>query len=198
MLPTLPPVAVTIRRAVVGDAAVIAALHMAGWSWAYRGLLPDAFLDGLGASVERRAARRREMLARDDDGRIWIAEVGGRPVGFAETGPCRDADVPPGAAELSTLYLEQAAAGRGIGRRLLAHAIADLRQRGYRVATLWVLAGNRRARRFYAAAGWAPDGTTRMEQWSGVELEGVRYRTDLAAPAGPTGRCLRDGEARPG
>jgi ribosomal protein S18 acetylase RimI-like enzyme len=110
--------------------------------------------------------------------------VDGRPVGFAETGPCRDADGPPGAAELSTLYLEQAAAGRGIGRRLLAHAMADLRRRGYRVATLWVLAGNGRARRFYAAAGWAPDGTTRPEEWSGVELEGVRYRIDLAAPAG--------------
>jgi hypothetical protein len=32
---------------------------------------------------------------------------------------------------------------------------------GYTAATLWVIDGNRRARRFYAAAGWSVDGATK-------------------------------------
>jgi ribosomal protein S18 acetylase RimI-like enzyme len=66
-------------------------------------------------------------------------------------------------AELYAIYLDQAVVGRGIGRALLAQALADLRRRGYQSAMLWVLATNARARRFYEAAGWRADGVTRTE-----------------------------------
>lgn len=38
------PSALTIRRATPADARSIAELHVHSWQWAYRGLLPDAFL----------------------------------------------------------------------------------------------------------------------------------------------------------
>jgi ribosomal protein S18 acetylase RimI-like enzyme len=171
---------VSTRRAIEGDAPALAALHVQAWQWAYRGQLPDTFLNELTATLPRREAWRREMLARrPGEERIWVAEVGGRVVGFADTGPSRDADAAPDTAELSTLYLDPPVVGTGVGRALLRHAMEDLQQRGYRVAVLWVLESNVRARRFYEIAGWRSDGTTKTQARSSVELREVRYQVDL-------------------
>jgi ribosomal protein S18 acetylase RimI-like enzyme len=176
----------SIRAATPADAPALADLQVWAWQWAYRGQLPDAVLDGLPADLDRRAAFWRESFATPaSDRRTWLVEVAGRLVGFADTGPCRDADAPPATAELNAIYLDPAAIGLGIGRALLAHAMDDLRQRGYRAATLWVLATNARARRFYTAAGWHADGAAKMEQsQAGVVLEEVRYAINLAGADG--------------
>jgi hypothetical protein len=55
-------VAVNIRRAIATDAATIAGIHVRAWQWAYRGLIPDAFLDSL--SVEARETSWRRQLER--------------------------------------------------------------------------------------------------------------------------------------
>ena len=170
----------TIRAATVDDVPALAQLHVLGWQWAYRDQLPDSFLDGLTASLPRREAWRREMLGQPPaEGRTWVAERAGRIVGFADTGPSRDPDAPPGTVELFTIYLDPHVVGTGVGRALLQHAMDDLRQRGYRSAMLWVLESNTRARRFYEIAGWRADGTAKVEQRSGVELREVRYCLDL-------------------
>src|SRR5436309_2361755 len=36
---------ITIRAAVAADAAAVAELHVRGWQWAYRDLLPAEYLD---------------------------------------------------------------------------------------------------------------------------------------------------------
>jgi len=78
------------------------------------------------------------------------------------------------------IYLEREAAGHGVGRALFAYIVDDLRQQGYTDATLWVLDGNTRARRFYEAAGWHSDGETKMEERPGARLHEVRYCTRFA------------------
>ena len=166
----------SIRPATLADVSALAEVHVRAWQWAYRGQLPDAFLEGLTATIERRVAWRQAMLAQPGASRTWVAEVDGRLVGFADTGPCRDEDAAPTIAELYAIYLDQAATGRGIGRALLAHAMDDLRQRGYQSARLWVLTSNAHARRFYEAAGWRPDGVTKTDTHpAGVTLVEVRY-----------------------
>ena len=168
---------VTIRPATLADAEALARLHVRSWQWAYRGQLPDEFLDRMPDSMERRIEARRAQLADlPPDYRVWIAEQAGQMVGFAVTEPCRDADASPSIGEVSLIYLEQEAAGKGIGRQLFAHTVEDLRQRGYAQTILWVLETNSRARRFYEAAGWRADGAIKTEEWSGVTLREVRYR----------------------
>jgi RimJ/RimL family protein N-acetyltransferase len=51
-------------------------------------------------------------------------------------------------------------------------------------AVLWVLPGNRRARRFYEAAGWVADGAERSAEVQGVVVPEVRYRRRLEPVAG--------------
>jgi L-amino acid N-acyltransferase YncA len=167
-----------IRRAMAADAPHIAAISVRGWQWAYRGLLPDAVLDDL--SVEQRTDGWRRILATPSAlARTWLVEQAGRVLGFASTGPSRDEDAAPDVGEVYAIYVEPAAAGTGLGRALFGHAAAELARLGYHTATLWVLAGNQRARRFYEAAGWRADGATRVEPREGYDLHEVRYRGAL-------------------
>lgn len=169
-----------IRPARLEDAAPLAAVHVRAWRWAYRGQMPDAFLDGL--TVESREAMWSDALAGWDRAvRIWVAEEedGGRPLGFCWTGPSEDGNAEPGAMEVYALYLEPDAVGTGLGRELFAHAVDDLRERGVRSASLWVLATNGRARRFYERAGWVSDGATSTQRADCANLPTVRYRLDL-------------------
>jgi ribosomal protein S18 acetylase RimI-like enzyme len=171
----------TIRRATPSDAQAIAELHVRAWQWAYAGLLPDDLLQGLADTLDRRIEARRTDLANEPpEQRTWIVEQAGNPVGFAITGPTRDEDAVPKTGEVGAIYLRPDVVGRGIGRALFAHAVEDLRQRGYAQATLWVLDTNVRGRGFYEAAGWTADGASKTEQRAGALLREVRYRVSLA------------------
>ncbi|HEY7358877.1 MAG TPA: GNAT family N-acetyltransferase [Ktedonobacterales bacterium] len=178
-VPDVPDPAI-IRPATLADAPAIAEVHVRSWQWAYRGQLPDEYLDGLSDTLERRVEARRAALANlPPEHRWWIAEQAGQIVGFAITEPSRDDGAPPLTGEVALIYLLPEAAGKGIGRALFARAVADLRERGYQQAILWVLEGNARARRFYEAAGWRPDGARKTEERPGALLHEVRYAIAL-------------------
>ncbi len=171
--------AVRIREAAPADADALAGIHVRAWQAAYRGQLTDEYLDGL--SVEDRAEQwRASLVARRDTWRTWVAEESGRAIGWATTGPSEDADADPLTGEVYAIYLEPECVGTGLGRVLFAHAVDDLRDRGFRTATLWVLETNERARRFYEVAGWASDGTATSERVDCEMRPTVRYRTELA------------------
>jgi hypothetical protein len=54
---------VTVRHARAGDAAALGLLHVRAWQAAYRGQMPDGYLDGL--RPEERAAGWERTLGRD-------------------------------------------------------------------------------------------------------------------------------------
>jgi ribosomal protein S18 acetylase RimI-like enzyme len=171
---------VRIRIAEPSDAREIAEVHVRGWQWGYRDVLPAEVLDSL--SVERREQGWKEILTSLPAGAGVLAAVRKqRIVGFAGVGPCRDEDAPDGTGELSSLYIEEDVAGTGVGRALMTAAVDYARNSGYRELSLWVLERNARARRFYEAAGLRPDGSTKAEMHPVVPvlLEEVRYRLPL-------------------
>src|SRR5262245_44745029 len=168
---------VTIRAATLDDARAIAEIHVAGWRFAYRGQMPDAFLASL--SVDERAKQRRQWLEKPPtpEHRTWVAEAGdGRIAGFAISGPERAESPASGCAEIYAIYVAPDRIGSGVGRALFEWAVGDLRVRGYVDVVLWVLDTNARARRFYEAAGMAADGGTKRATFGEVELTEVRYR----------------------
>jgi GNAT superfamily N-acetyltransferase len=168
-----------IREAEPKDARSIAEIHVRSWQAAYRGQLTDEYLDGL--SVEERLAHHRRTLeAPRAEWRTWVADEGGPVVGFAVTGPSEDSDAEPSTGELYAIYLQPERVGTGMGRSLFEHAIGDLRDSGFKAATLWVLATNERARRFYEVAGWRADGTETSERVDCEMRPTIRYRVDLA------------------
>lgn len=168
----------TIRRAGLADSESVAGIHVRGWQWGYRGLLPDEFLDGLSVAV--REGIWRERLAAESPNRTWIAEVDNDAVAFVSYGPAVDEALAAETGQIFALYQERHAAGTGLGRALLAHAMRDLINLGFRAAVLWVLEGNLIARRFYEVAGWSADGVRMQEVRNNQVLHKVRYRILLA------------------
>jgi GNAT superfamily N-acetyltransferase len=169
-----------IRDARPSDAAQLALVHVRSWQEAYRGLVPQAYLDGLDP-VQRRPGWER-TLDRTDPARggVLVAEDDARLVGFASYGPSRDDDAGPGpTGEVFAIYLLPEAWGHGTGRQLMDAAVAGLTAAGYERAALWVLDGNARARRFYQAAGWTADGAVKQDDRWGFPLTETRYRRSL-------------------
>ena len=180
----LPDVAITIRHAVTADASKIAALHIRTWQVAYRGQLPDYYLDQLDHDLQRRTQSWREQIT--SVGRahieIWVAESNGQVLGFAAIGPERET-TSQDTGELYAIYVDPERWRGSIGHRLLHHAMTRLADCGYSSATLWVLDTNLRARRFYERHGWLDDTTAKIDQRpNGLELREVRYRVLLQRP----------------
>jgi ribosomal protein S18 acetylase RimI-like enzyme len=61
--------------------------------------------------------------------------------------------------EVEQVYVDRRWRGRGVAELLLRHAEAVIGQGGRRTAWLAVVAGNTRARRFYARLGWQDRGS---------------------------------------
>src|ERR1700744_190881 len=75
--------ALSLRPATALDADLIASIHAASWQTTYRGLPPDAFLDGEGTR-ERAADWQAPVNAAGAERlNVVIAERGGEPIGFA-------------------------------------------------------------------------------------------------------------------
>jgi ribosomal protein S18 acetylase RimI-like enzyme len=165
-----------IRRATPEDAVALAKVHIDSWRSAYLGLVPDSHLDSL--DYERRAQRFRESLAQSAE-ESYIAEREGEVLGFLTLGVCRDTDVDQETTgEIWGIYLAPGHWRKGIGTLLCRYGERILKARGYRIATLWVFAGNNQARRFYEAMGFKADGASRTLN-PGAPLEAVRYRKEL-------------------
>ncbi len=168
-----------VRPAGLADASAIAAVQVHSWRGTYRGQIPDEHLDGL--SIDRRSVVWTEILGDADLPRtgVFVLEDENKVVGFAHFGPSRDPDAAPRTGELTAIYLVPEVWGHGGGRLLLEAAETNLREAGFRTATLWVLSSNTRARRFYERMGWTPDGAVKTNDRGSFTLVEVRYASPL-------------------
>ena len=158
-----------IRPATADDAEELIRANKASWNAAMAQVV-DKKLDEL-APFEGRVARAREGLAAMPPGmRLWVAEREARIVGHANV------SVDEAIGELSALYVVPEEWGSGVARALHDAALAGMRELGATEATLWVVARNTRARRFYEREGWRVDGETKSSMFDITE---VRYRRPL-------------------
>lgn len=167
----------TVRIATVGDAEQIAAVHVQSWQGAYRGLLPDDFLANL--SVERRITQWQSNLTDHADATL-VYEDEGKVVGFVSYGRYRDEDLGDNVGEIYAIYLLPDSWGQGVGAALMREGLARLQKQAYQQVSLWVLAGNNRAIRFYEQFGFKADGTTKVESPRGIDLHELRYVKSLS------------------
>ena len=168
------------RLAAHADAAACARLHVTSWQSAYRGMLPDAYLDR--QDVAARTAEWEAMIARDGVHVVLREVPGAGLVAFCAVGPSRDDDAPPGAWEIYTLHAAPAVRGRGYGRELVDEVVRLVARADGRLLTLWVVEENAAARAFYERMGMVPDGARQLHVVApGVEVSEVRYSIPVAA-----------------
>ena len=192
---------VVIRAGSAADAAQVAAVQREGWFAAYGSIIPAEIIDRVttpdGGARVRQTFRTRPWqrmlvaVAADQEGPDQAGEPAAPGVvGYASFGPETDVLGAPWphplttdgkngrVAELYALYVRPAWWSTGTGRALMERVLARTSRAGYLSITLWVLRDNRRARRFYERAGFAPDGATNVLNGLGSVIE-LRYRRVL-------------------
>jgi ribosomal protein S18 acetylase RimI-like enzyme len=118
---------VRVRRATVADTPAMGRLHVRAWQAAYRGQMPDGYLDGLRAD-ERAASWERALGRERPRSAVLVAERDGEVVGFAALGPSPD---PEGAGELFSINVDPDHWGTGTERTVdaLGVTIPEVRYR---------------------------------------------------------------------
>ena len=164
---------IAFRSADASDHAGIAALHTASWRHAYRGILPDSYLD------EAIAAERLELWEKrlSPSGRnrrlVLLAESSQGLAGFV----CILLDEEPKwGACLDNLHVRPDIHRQGLGRRLFAEAARWLMsvEPGWPLH-LWVFETNPAARSFYDRFGGEVATRQIKRMPGGADIASLRY-----------------------
>ena len=170
-----------LRPATVADAPAIAQVRVESWRITYRGLIPDAYLDGMQVDAST-ALWERVLSANAAAASVFVVTHDDAPVGFAAGNrlpePKFELD-----AELSAVYLKRDYQRAGLGHRLVGAVVEAQRAQGATGMIVWTIAGNKPARAFYEQL----DAELLIEQpfqWDGMDLVEAGYGwRDLAALA---------------
>lgn len=164
-----------IRSATIKDVSRIAEIQTASWRAAYRGMIPESYLQGLRVEQRERTWRR---FVDDPDSPLLVTIQADEITGFCHISPSRDSDS-DGVAEIIAIYVDPPQWRKGFGRTLCRSALSFAQERGFRAVTLWTLSENDSAHRFYEALGFRPDGASKVEAMPDFDLQEVRYGIHL-------------------
>ncbi len=172
------PESFQIRCAELSDSEGIARVHTRSWQSAYRGILPDQWLDAL--RWEDRKIRWDAILSSGIRGNVFVAaNAQNEIIGFASIGPSRDEDIEQHRThELYAIYLTPENWGMGIGSALFRTVLKEVPESA-KWLSLWVLEENKRGRKFYESFGFILDGATKAAEIDGYQPEEVRYSITL-------------------
>jgi len=139
----------SIRYAVPDDAKAIAEIQVEGWQTAYRGIIPDEFLDSLDAKsrVERIKSAISENL---NEGFVFEDEAQ-NILGFCQFGELRwveefDEECD---CELYAIYVLSKSRGRGVGTALFEATLAEFKMQNKKGMLVNVLKENASSVNFY-------------------------------------------------
>lgn len=172
----------TVRKARSADAPALARVNVEAWRSAYRGIVPDEFLDQM--DVARREQGWARWVALPEPDAVYVATDGdsGRLVAYAGVGAAREAkdhhpELPTG--ELAAIYADPMVWGTGAGHTVHEAAVAGMASFGFRHAVLWVFVDNAVARDFYKRHGWTCDDVHEEFEVGGQRPVEVRYSRGL-------------------
>jgi GNAT superfamily N-acetyltransferase len=158
---------IEVRDAVIDDADALATAHIDSWRGAYRGLVPDEYLDAEAFASTRRDGWRAWTWQSDFGGQLFVATIHERVVGFGHAGPEMPGsaattpavtETAPRRGEIYGFYLHPTAWGSGAAGALMSRCEEFLRDEGFTTAILWAPRDHPRARAFYEKAGWHATG----------------------------------------
>lgn len=143
-----------IRKANINDAKEIAHIRVDGWKTAYKGLIPDSFLDTLNYDIE--ASRIKSKIDKTDPeftSDILVYEEDSKVLAYAYYGKALDSSFANYQSEVLALYVLPAKKGMGIGTKLMNEIKELLSKQGYRNMIVWCLKGNYSSIKFYEHLG---------------------------------------------
>ncbi|MDY7087492.1 MAG: GNAT family N-acetyltransferase [Actinomycetota bacterium] len=166
---------VSLRTATEFDLVAVGAVHQRSRVAAYAGILPEQTLARRTEEAFGEWWSERYRWEKDTHRMTVAVDDSDQVVGFSYVGPSET----PEAVELYAIHVLPSVIGAGVGRLLMIDALESLAALGGSRAVLWVLEENVRARAFYEAGGWRPDGATRNEPVNGEPVAQLRYTREL-------------------
>ncbi len=144
------------------DIDAVSRVFARSWKVAYRGIVPDAYLDSL---ADDRWSKRFTGL----DTFLIVTEKE-EIIGVTKYSPARDKNY-AGWGEIVAIYLLPSHYRQGIGSQLLRAAVNELQTLGFDEIYLWVLGENHAARAFYEKNGFVFNGDSQEITIGGKTLK---------------------------
>ncbi len=161
-----------IRKATIDDIKDISRIHALSWKSAYKGIIPQTYLDELKEDFWVSAF---ETWLNDKVLTAQVMMENGSIIGCVAYGKARDKSLFSW-GEIVSIYLLPEYFGKGYGNKLLESALLDLKQSGFQNIYLWVLKQNQRARYFYEKNKWRfNEDDECVCEIAGKQLTEIRY-----------------------
>lgn len=149
------------------DIYEISNVYEKSWKYAYKGIIPQSYLDSIQEGRWAEAVNKPGMTS-------LIMLDGERIVAASSYCRSRFADMPDH-GEIVSIYFLPEYIGRGYGKELLNAAVEELRKLGFESIFLWALEENERARRFYEKNGFRFSGRYLEDNIGGKALREMQY-----------------------
>ncbi|WAM35848.1 GNAT family N-acetyltransferase [Caldicellulosiruptor acetigenus] len=163
-----------IRLAKIEDVASMSRIHALTWKEAYKGLIPQEYLNGI--SEDKWIKPFTDALSNKLH-EAAIINNGETDTGCVCFGKSRDGEA--GYGEIISIYVLPAYWSTRQGYELMNFALNRLKKQNFDYCHLWVLEGNTRALNFYERYGFRSDNKVRMLNIAGVNLRELRYSIKL-------------------
>ncbi len=149
------------------DRNALSRVYEESWKHAYRGIIPQDYLDGIprgqwAASADKPSVSTLVMF---EDGEL---------IGTSSFCSSRFEDM-AGWGEIVSIYLLPGFTGKGYGKQLFGEVLRGLKETGFRDIFLWVLEENTNARGFYERQGFVPNGKYLDDNIGGTPLREIMY-----------------------
>ena len=166
--------ALEIRLAMPSDIPDMIEVHRLSWEAAYRGIIPDIYIEEM--NTRRPGSFARMVTSENATQHIILKD--GRAVGILGIDEPRDEDLDDRFHELQGIYLHPDYYRQGIGSEAMEFAYSLAQNLCKTFMVLWVLAENQAAIGFYVKQGFCADGASRVYSF-GNEMKGIRMRKAL-------------------
>ena len=160
-----------IKTASILDVKVISYIHASSWKTAYKGIVPQEYLDNLKNNYWVPAF---EKWISDDTVVSKLVYADNVATGCITYGKSRNLDL-PNWGEIFSIYVLPKYFGRGFGKALIINAVNDLHDKGLKDIYLWVLEENLQAQKFYRNNGFFKSEDKMPFEISGKELPHSRF-----------------------
>jgi GNAT superfamily N-acetyltransferase len=164
---------ITIRKATLEDAAEIANVHINSWREAYRGLLPQEFLDERPLNFKNRYELWKRVTQNSEQVTLVAESTDHGIVGFVNGTHGRDKEKKDW-CEVWCIYLLKKYHGKKIGFNLLKQYFNAHIEKGFSKGYLWVLDDNPTIK-FYERAGGKYDGKDKEDKIAGQKVKELMY-----------------------
>ncbi|WP_017754026.1 GNAT family N-acetyltransferase [Calidifontibacillus oryziterrae] len=166
---------VKIKKATTKDSESISKIHALSWKTAYKGIVPQQYLDELKDDFWVNAFDNWISNNIVTAQLIYEDEL---PVGCIAFGKARDEKFSEW-GEIISIYVHPDFCRRGYGQQLLHTALRDMKTKGFRNCYLWVLKENDNAINFYKKNGFTCNHDEYTFEINNEPLTDVRYVLSL-------------------